>query len=197
MSVAVGSSLHIGTHTPEDLTTIYDKTLKDWNLYLFDGFGSYDPDVIYNRIEYLAVGLDTKIIFLDHLSILLSGLDGDERKTIDKTMTRLRSLVERTGIALFLVSHLRRTQNDQNHEEGARVTLGQLRGSASIAQLSDAVIALERNQQDTSEQSDTVVRVLKNRYSGETGIACRLKYDLDTCKFIEDEHKEFDATTDF
>jgi len=41
------------------------------------------------------------------------------------------------------------------------------------------------------------VRVLKNRYSGETGIACRLKYDLDTCKFIEDEHKEFDATTDF
>ena len=72
----------------------------------FDGFGSYDPDVIYNRIEYLAVGLDTKIIFLDHLSILLSGLDGDERKTIDKTMTRLRSLVERTGIALFLVSHL-------------------------------------------------------------------------------------------
>ena len=48
-----------------------------------------DPDVIYNRIEYLATGLDCRIIFLDHLSILLSGLDGDER-TIDQTMTRLR-----------------------------------------------------------------------------------------------------------
>ena len=79
---------------------------------LFDGFGSYDPDVIYNRIEYLAVGLDCRVIFLDHLSILLSGLDGDERKMIDQTMTRLRSLVERTGIALFLVSHLRRTTSD-------------------------------------------------------------------------------------
>ena len=66
------------------------------------------------------------------------------RKTIDKTMTRLRSLVERTGIALFLVSHLRRSHTDQGHEEGARVTLGQLRGSAAIAQLSDACIALER-----------------------------------------------------
>ena len=198
MSVAVGSSLHIGNHTPEDLTNIYDKTLKDWNLFLFDGFGSYDPDVIYNRIEYLAVGLDTKIVFLDHLSILLSGLDGDERKTIDKTMTRLRSLVERTGIALFLVSHLRRTQSDQNHEEGARVTLGQLRGSASIAQLSDAVIALERNQQDGSEHSDTTVRVLKNRYSGETGVACTIGYDLSTNRFVENENKrEFDATTDF
>ena len=35
-----------------------------------------------------------------------SGLDGDERKMIDTTMTKLRSLVERTGISLFLVSHL-------------------------------------------------------------------------------------------
>ena len=199
MSTAVGASLHIGEHTAEDLTKIYDQTLKDWNLYLFDGFGSYDPDVIYNRIEYLAVGLDTKIIFLDHLSILLSGLDGDERKTIDKTMTRLRSLVERTGIVLFLVSHLRRTQSDQNHEEGARVTLGQLRGSAAIAQLSDSVIALERNQQDGSEHSATTVRVLKNRYSGETGVACSIRYDLNSCKFIEDETTttEFDPTTDF
>ena len=42
---------------------------------------------------------------------------------IDTTMTKLRSLVERTGIKLFLVSHLRRTQTDKNHEEGARVTL--------------------------------------------------------------------------
>jgi twinkle protein len=198
MSCAAGDSLHIGEHDAEKLMSLYDKTLAEWNLYLFDGFGSYDPDVIYNRIEYLAVGLDTKIIFLDHLSILLSGLDGDERKTIDKTMTRLRSLVERTGISLFLVSHLRRTQSDQNHEEGARVTLGQLRGSASIAQLSDAVIALERDQQNGSEHSDTTVRVLKNRYSGETGVACTIKYDLNTNRFIENEApKEFDPTTDF
>ena len=164
---------------------------------MFDGFGSYDPDVIYNRIEYLAVGLSTKVVFLDHLSILLSGLDGDERKTIDRTMTRLRSLVERTGIALFLVSHLH-LQSDQNHEEGARVTLGQLRGSGSISQLSDCVIALERDQQSGNEHSDTTVRVLKNRYTGETGVACKLSYNLDTCKFTEHETKpDFDPTTDF
>ena len=148
MSSALHKAYHLGEHDHKELINAFDETLAKWNLYLFDGFGSYDPDIIYNRIEYLASGLDTKIIFLDHLSILLSGLDGDERKTIDKTMTRLRSLVERTGITLFLVSHLRRTQSDQNHEEGARVTLGQLRGSAAIAQLSDACIALERNQQD-------------------------------------------------
>jgi len=197
MSAASGKSLHIGEHERSDLTEIYQNTLANWNLFLFDGFGSFDPDIIYNRIEYLAAGLDTRVVFLDHLSILLSGLDGDERRVIDQTMTRLRSLVERTGISMFLVSHLRRAQSDQNHEEGARVTLGQLRGSAAIAQLSDSVIALERNQQDGSEHSTTTVRVLKNRYSGETGIACKLRYDLATCKFIEDETKEFDPTTDF
>ena len=198
MSAAVGKSLHLGVHDRATLTEAYNNTLANWNLFLFDGFGSFDPDVIYQRVEYLAQGLDTKVIFLDHLSILLSGLDGDERRMIDTTMTKLRSLVERTGIAMFLVSHLRRTSGDTNHEEGARVTLGQLRGSAAIAQLSDSVIALERNQQSTSGGSDTTVRVLKNRYSGEVGIACKLTYDLSTCKFHETEADEdFDPSTDF
>jgi len=187
MSAAVGQNLHLGTHDRSTLTQAYQETLANWNLFLFDGFGSYDPDLIYNRIEYLAAGLDARVIFLDHLSILLSGLDGDERRMIDTTMTKLRSLVERTGVAMFLVSHLRRTANDKNHEEGARVTLGQLRGSAAIAQLSDGVIALERDQQSTSQGNSTTVRVLKNRYSGEVGVACKLTYDLNTCKFNETE----------
>jgi len=198
MSAHVGKSLHLGEHDRTTLTKAYEDTLAKWDLYLFDGFGSFDPDIIYNRIEYLASGLDTKVIFLDHLSILLSGLDGDERRMIDTTMTRLRSLVERTGIALFLVSHLKRTSSDQNHEEGARVTLGQLRGSAAIAQLSDGVIALERDQQSGGKHSSTTVRVLKNRYSGETGVACNLTYDLSTCRFNETQPEpEFDPTTDF
>ena len=198
MSVASQKALHIGEHERSELTEIYENTLANWNLFLFDGFGSFDPDVIYNRIEYMAAGLDTRIIFLDHLSILLSGLDGDERRMIDTTMTRLRSLVERTGISLFLISHLRRTQSDHAHEEGARVSIGQLRGSASIGQLSDAVIALERDQQGGPEQSATTVRVLKNRYSGETGVAGTLTYDLSTCQFNETQPtKTFDPSTDF
>ena len=198
MSSAVGKPLHLGEHDRSTLTQAYQDSIANWNLFLFDGFGSFDPDVIYNRIEYLATGLEVRVVFLDHLSILLSGLDGDERRMLDITMTRLRSLVERTNIALFLVSHLRRTSSDQNHEEGARVTLGQLRGSAAIAQLSDGVIALERDQQGGGKHSDTTVRVLKNRHSGELGVACNLTYDLSTCKFNETEpEEEFDPTGDF
>jgi len=204
MSTAVGKALHIGEHSEEELKEHFRNTIANWNLYMFDGFGSFDPDVVYNRIEYLASGLECNIVFLDHLSILLSGLEGDERRMIDQTMTRLRSLVERTGITLFLVSHLRRTSNDRkSHEEGGRVSLSQLRGSHSISQISDAVVGLERNQQSTEGRSDTTLRVLKNRYSGETGIACTLTYDLSNCRFSENETSEpsflrgTSETTDF
>ena len=199
MSTAVGKNLHIGEHDEEELRTAFERTIANWSLYCFDGFGSFDPDIIYNRIEYMATGLDCKVIFLDHLSILLSGLDGDERRMIDTTMTKLRSLVERTGIALFLVSHLRRASNDKHsHEEGGRVSLSSLRGSHSIAQISDQVVALEVDQQSGTERKPTTVRVLKNRYSGEVGVACTLDYDLSTCKFTENEiDPEFNPATDF
>ena len=200
MSVVVGKPLHIGEYEEEELNAAYQRSLANWNLYCFDGFGSYDPDTVYSRIEYMALGLECRVIFLDHLSILLSGLDGDERRRIDSTMTKLRSLVERTGIALFLVSHLRRSSNDTHaHEEGGRVALSQLRGSHSIAQISDTVVALERDQQADDKRGLTTVRVLKNRYSGETGIACQLEYDLNTCRFIEHEAEStsFNPATDF
>ena len=198
MSSAVGQNLHLGEYNEQQLKEYFRSTIANWNLYMFDGFGSFDPDIIFNRIEYLASGLECRFVFLDHISILMSGLEGDERRMLDQTMTRLRSLVERTGISLFLVSHVRRTQSDHNHEEGARVNIGQLRGSHSIGQLSDGIIALERDQQADKSKASTTVRVLKNRYCGELGVACNLTYDSDTCTFHEiTTEKEFDPTTDF
>ena len=67
------------------------------------------------------------------------------------------------------------------------MSLSHLRGSQAIAQLSDAVVALERNQQadDDKEANLTVVRVLKNRYAGITGIATHLYYHRDTGRLNE------------
>ena len=201
MSTAVGKALHIGEHSEEELKKHFHNTIDNWNLYMFDGFVSFDQSVVYNRIESLASGLECRVIFLDHLSILLSGLEGDERRMIDTTMTKLRSLVERTGIALFLVSHLRRSTNDsRNHEEGGRINLSQLRGSHSIAQISDNLVGLERNQQSEDGRSPTTLRILKNRYSGETGTCGELTYDINTCRFTENEITEppvFNPATDF
>jgi twinkle protein len=121
------------------------------------------------------------------VSIIVSAQEsGDERKAIDEIMTKLRMLVQETGISLFVVSHLKRP-NDKGHEEGAATTLAQLRGSGSIAQLSDVVIGLERNGQhpEIIERNTTHVRVLKNRFSGLTGKACRLFYSRMTGRMDE------------
>jgi twinkle protein len=125
---------------------------------------------------------------LDHLSIVVSGMgDGDERRMIDNTMTKLRALVEETKLGLILVSHLKRPEG-KGHEEGANTSLAQLRGSAGIAQLSDMVIGLERNQQDFENKHRTCLRVLKNRFSGDTGIACNLIYNSHTGLMSEETY---------
>ncbi len=153
-------------------------------------------DSLLNVIRTYAKSYDCRWIVLDHLSIVVSEQDGslDERKAIDAIMTKLRKIVQETGIGLFLISHLRRPQG-RAHEEGGQVSLSELRGSAAIAQLSDIVIGLERNQQDDDPiiRNQTTLRVIKNRFSGLTGPACKLQYDSDTGRLseVEDEHSFF------
>ena len=126
--------------------------------------------------------------------------EGDERRAIDSIMTRLRSLVEETGAGIILVSHLRRVDGNKGHENGIEVSLSHLRGSNSIGQLSDCVIALERNQQsdDPDEARTTRLRILKSRYTGDVGMACRVIYDSETGRLSEltDEDITFDASLD-
>ena len=78
-------------------------------------------------------------------------------------------------------------QGDQGHENGATVSLNHLRGSQSIAQLSDAVIGLERDQQAECpiEANLTRIRVMKSRYTGEVGIATHLHYTAETGRLSE------------
>ena len=192
MSVEANARLYIKEvrekFEQEQLNTWQENTVGTGRFFAFDHFGSMDNDEILSRIRYMAQALDCKWIFLDHLSILVSGQeDTDERKSIDILMTKLRSLVEQTNIGLLLVSHLRRPSGDRGHEDGREVSLSHLRGSASIAHLSDSVIALERDQQSEDDvlANTTTVRVLKNRYTGDTGVATHLFYDKETGRMKE------------
>ena len=51
------------------------------------------------------------------LSALGDAHTNDERKLIDYTVQKLRTLVEETGIGLILVSHLRRSEGDKGFED--------------------------------------------------------------------------------
>ena len=199
MSIEVGRPLHISRSGVEEdvLKQAWDATAGSGHLYLYDHFGSSDSDNLINRIRYLAHGCGCRWIVLDHISIVVSGIgEGDERRLIDNTMTKLRCLVEETGVGMILVSHLRRPTGDKGHEDGHTTSLSQLRGSAAIAQLSDIVIGLERNQQ-SEDANRTTVRILKNRYTGVTGIAGELCYVPDTGRLLEGEAAALMEPSDF
>jgi twinkle protein len=173
----------------------FDRVFGDGQVMVMDA--SFDTgatvDQVVARVRFMAKALDCKVVVLDHISILVSGgQHGDERKALDEIMTKLRTLTQDTGIVLFAVSHLKRPEG-KGHEEGAVTSVSQLRGSASIAQLSDFVIGLERNGQadDETERNTTSIRVLKNRFSGITGPAGSVLYNADTGRLLEYEPEDY------
>ena len=166
---------------------LYDGDNKN-RVWVHSHFGTNDIDDIFSKLRYMIIGCECKWVVVDHLHMLVSAVhEGDERRAIDSIMTKLRSLVEETGAGIVLVSHLRRVDGNKGHENGIEVSLSHLRGSNSIGQLSDCVIALERNQQsdDADEARTTKMRVLKSRYTGDVGLASHLLYDKDTGRLSE------------
>lgn len=189
VGLEMGKLLHLDPASISDsdeFNKAYTKTVGSGRFWLYDHWGSLDPERLLSHVAHMSKAMDVEYIVLDHVSLVVSGMqDGDERRIIDNLMTKLRSLVEECNIALLLVSHLKRPSDGRGHEEGALTSLAHLRGSAAIAQLSDMVIGLERNQQDTEDKHTTAVRVLKNRFSGDTGIATKLQFNIHNGRMAE------------
>ena len=195
LSIEANDRLHIDSvrakYSEEEIdnffNVLYDGQNKN-RVFVHAHLGMNDVDSVFSKLRFMAMGLECKWIVFDHLHMLLSmTTDGDERRNIDTIMHNFRTLVEETGVGLILVSHLRRIDGNRGHENGIETGLNPLRGSQSIAQLSDCVISLERNQQseDPVEASTTRVRVLKSRYTGDVGLATHLFYDKDSGRLSE------------
>ena len=187
LGIEMNKPLHLEDHVQdvEGLKDAFDELFGTEKLFLYDHFGSMDPDRMIEQISYMATAEGVDVVILDHLTMVVSGLpDIDERRAIDVCCTKLRQVVENTGIALILVSHLRRPQGT-SHEQGQQVSTSDLRGSSAILQLSDLCVSAERNQQgDPAERSELQLRILKNRHTGITGPVDKLLYDEKTGRLI-------------
>lgn len=183
MSVHTGKRLALNRNllTEEEYKRAFDETLGSGRFVLYEHFGSLESEDLIHNIRYMSAAENCDFIILDHISIAISGLDiENERKATDVLMTRLRSLVEETGVGMLVISHLKRVDGTPA-EEGGTISLSHLRGSQALSQLSDGVWALERNQQADDKGKNLVrIRILKGRYTGETGIAGYLAYDKET-----------------
>jgi len=192
MGIDLQKPLHLTREgvNEQQLENTFKSIIGNGKLYLYNHFGYSSSDNLLSKIRYMAKGCGVDYVILDHLHMALSALGdehtNDERKLIDYFVSKLRTLVEETGIGLILVSHLSRAKDgNKGYEDGLQVSMNSLRGSASIAQLSDMVLSLSRNLQDDNNIAQ--VNVLKNRFSGETGKACDLHYNLATGCLVETE----------
>lgn len=173
----------------EEANKSYEKLFSNRKLMFFDHFGSINSQTLIDKLRYMKVVEGVDILILDHISMIVSGSDLDERKELDVIMTNLASMCKELELTIIYVVHLSRSSS-KNYNEGSQISLRDLRGSAGIEQMSYTVIGLERNQQDEEEKNKVNIRVLKNRDGEDTGLADTLMYDYRTGLLVLEEDYE-------
>ena len=155
---------------------------KDGRVNYYTHFGSDDPDTILDIIRYLVTVEGCKVVFLDHITMLVTGFkDDDERKKLDYISTRLAMMTRELKFALVMISHV----NDQ----------GQTRGSRNISKVADYIIHMERNTEAESfdERNTTKLTIKGNRFAGRSGPAGYLRFDPSTYTIREPSEDELKA----
>lgn len=186
-----GLHLQQPVHLPDSLVSISDqqKAFKELNdtgnrIHIYPHFGSDDPNQILDIIRSMVVVLGCKFIFIDHITMLVTGFENDdERKKLDYLSTKFVELTRELDFTMFLISHV----NDN----------GQTRGSRNITKVADLIVSLYRDieAQDENTRNTTFVTVRGNRFAGRTGPAGLLKFSPTTFTMTElryDEAKEID-----
>ncbi len=154
---------------------VQDLVQEDDRLHIYSHFGSDDPEHILDTIRFLVSARGCRYVFLDHITMVVSGLGGDnERRALDYLSTRLEMLVKELDFALIIVSHV----NDE----------GLTRGSRNISKTADIRIDLTRDikSADPIIRRTTNLMVAKNRFCGRTGPAGQLLFDPATYTLNED-----------
>ena len=186
MSLHMGRRLHLPDVQVEENheRDVHTELFSSGRFSFYDHFGGMDDSTLFNKLRYFGV-TGHKAIFLDHLSIIVSeyAAEGGERERIDTVMTKLAKLAKELEVVIFIIVHLRKDPGaGKSFERGAVPDLDDLRGSATLKQLSYDVLALSRDQQHLDEacRDITKVTVLKCRFTGRTGPADHLRFDTST-----------------
>lgn len=179
----------------EKMATSVDENGNN-HLHILDNFGSMDTEEVYKNIRYLAQVEGAKFIYLDHITMLVSGMSGniDERRALDNIMTELASLATELNVHIFAISHLNNNTNGKPFEEGNRATVNNLRGSGSLKQLAFNIISLTRNQmaEDDLEKNTIKIDLLKCRETGDTGASDEVIFNVDTGRLEATQDSPFE-----
>jgi twinkle protein len=168
-------------HVPDDGWT--EQELRDnavklrGKVVFYDSFGQTEWDQVKTRIRHIHMTKGTKVFYVDHLTAMAD--TSDEKGSLEQIMKELAGIANELGLIVIYVSHLT-TPDGTPHEEGGHIAIRHFKGSRSIGFWSFFMFGLERNQQaeDEFERHTTILRILKDRYTGQaTGHCLMLGYD--------------------
>ena len=160
----------------------WEAVAGDGRLTLLDHQGSLSDSSLIDKIEFMAAS-GCKFIYLDHITIAVSEVEGNVNEAMDRTMSDLLKLCKKHDVWIGVVSHLRKVSgNSKTFEEGADITEDALKGSGSLKQIAFQIIGFSRNKyaEEEFDRQKVKISVLKNRFTGFTGPAGSSRYDNET-----------------
>jgi twinkle protein len=160
------------------------KRLVAEHLLLFKVEDSVEPEDVLELIREAVEGYGVTHVYLDHVTYLLDSSGEGDLSATKQLMRSLNDLNKALPFTLYYIAHLRKKPGGgTSHEEGGRITLDDFAGGKAITQYANFAFGLERSQQDPDEKNYTTLRVLKDRYTGQsTGLTINLEYDTTTGK---------------
>lgn len=171
-----GKSANIPFHRPDvefDPDLLKNEALKyDGHLFLYRNFGQNDWEDIKRCMRFWVVEHGVKFIFLDNITALVSHLSATEINTeVARIAVELAGLCNELNFTCFVFSHLNPPKTGAPHEEGGQVQEVQFTGSRGLMRFSQLILGFERNKQaDGDAKNLSLIRVLKDRNFGQTGV---------------------------
>lgn len=164
--------------TNDDIKEAYRRVTTgpdgETRLHIYSHFGSDDPNTLLDIVRFLAAVCECKYIFLDHITMVVSGLEGDdERRQLDYLSTQLAKMAHDLDFTIFVVSHV----NDD----------GKTRGSRNIQKVAHTIIDISRDLENAEEdiRNKMYLKIPKARWTGNTGPAGVLTFNRDTYKLAD------------
>jgi len=188
------------TMTEEEERSYWEATMASNRFVFLDHQGSVGDESLISKMEFMALS-GCKYIYLDHITIAVSeSEDNKVNGAIDKMMSDLLKLAKRHNVWIGVISHLRKTSNNQkSFEEGAIPSEDDLKGSGALKQIPMQILAISRNKMETdlNKRNTSHLWVLKDRFTGRTGPAGSYQFievtgRLEPSNFVSVEEDNFD-----
>ena len=169
----------LAVSTREAIEKAKAEVLSNGRTFFLDHFGSLKVDKLMQQIKYLHFICGCEHIFIDHISMVVAGLEGNnERKDIDMLYEELAAFMTNNNVTIHAVCHLKRVEDGQakvkdGEEPKAywrQVKKEMLRGSSGIEQMSSCIIALENEVLPDETRGRVRTKILKDREWGVLGV---------------------------